>query len=235
MKYAVSDIHGRYDKYCDLLKGLNLGRDDILYVLGDVIDRGSGGFRILRDMAERPNIVGLMGNHEAMAIDALPSLLKLLDHRESELSVRNMSDIDLWLGNGGETSLNDYLGMNTDDANIAIKYMRKLPLYKETHAGGKDFVLVHGGLENFSPSKSLASYKRDEIVWYRPKKNTKYYSEKYTVFGHTPTQLIDDSKENVGTPKIWHGNKLADIDCGCGYKNGRLGCLCLDNMEEIYV
>lgn len=67
------------------------------------------------------------------------------------------------------------------------------------------------------------------------RKSTEYYSDKYTVFGHTPTQLIDNSKENIGMPNIWHGSKWADIYSGCGYKDERLGCLCLDNMEEIYV
>lgn len=43
MKYVVSDIHGCYDKYRELLKVLALSYDDTLYILGDVIDRGSGG------------------------------------------------------------------------------------------------------------------------------------------------------------------------------------------------
>lgn len=167
MKYAVSDIHGRYDKYWELLKALDLGKEDILYILGDVIDRGPEGFHILRDMAERPNVVGIMGNHEAVAVDALPSLLRLIERGEPEFSVRDIQNIGLWFRNGGAASLNDYLQMNTDDAKTALEYMQKLPLYKETHAGGKDFVLVHGGLESFSPSKPLANYKRDEIVWYR--------------------------------------------------------------------
>lgn len=235
MKYVVSDIHGCYDKYRELLKVLALSGNDTLYILGDIIDRGSGGFRILLDMAEHSNVVGLMGNHEAMAIEALPCLLKAKEQGERELSIFDMGKIELWFDNGGRTSLTDYLRLNRNDAEKAMEYMRKLPLYKEVHSGGKDFVLVHGGLEGFFPSKPLASYKRDEIIWYRPEKNTEYFSDKYTVFGHTPTQLIDKRSENINTPKICYGNKWADIDCGCGYKNGRLGCLCLDSMEEIYV
>ena len=40
MTYAVSDIHGCYDKYRELLRAIQLHPDDTLYVLGDVIDRG---------------------------------------------------------------------------------------------------------------------------------------------------------------------------------------------------
>ena len=25
------------------------------------------------------------------------------------------------------------------------------------------------------------------------------------------------------------------VDCGCGFSSGRLGCLCLETKEEIYV
>ena len=76
MTYVVSDIHGCYDKYRELLRVIQLQPDDTLYVLGDVIDRGPDGFKILLDMAQRPNVVGLLGNHEAMAIQALPGIMR---------------------------------------------------------------------------------------------------------------------------------------------------------------
>ena len=75
MNYVVSDIHGCYDKYKKLLERIDLSENDTLYVLGDMIDRGPEGFKILLDMAQRPNVVGLMGNHEAMAVDALSKML----------------------------------------------------------------------------------------------------------------------------------------------------------------
>ena len=78
MVYAVSDIHGCYDKYIDLLNEINCSPDDTLYVLGDVIDRGPDGFKIMLDMAQRPNVVNLLGNHEAMAMDALSRVLSVI-------------------------------------------------------------------------------------------------------------------------------------------------------------
>lgn len=190
MKYAVSDIHGCYDKYRELLKVLALSDNDTLYILGDVIDRGSGGFRILMDMAERSNVIGLMGNHEAMAIEALPCLLKAKEQGERELSIFDMGKIELWFDNGGRTSLTDYLRLNSNDAEKAMEYMRKLPLYKEVHSGGRDFVLVHGGLEGFSPSKPLASYKRDEIVWCRPEKTPNIFPINTPFSGTRPHSLL---------------------------------------------
>ena len=48
MQYAVSDIHGCYDKYINLLRRIDLKDSDTLYVLGDMIDRGPDGLKILR-------------------------------------------------------------------------------------------------------------------------------------------------------------------------------------------
>ena len=40
MIYAMSDIHGQYELFRNLMEQIPLGKDDTLYVLGDVVDRG---------------------------------------------------------------------------------------------------------------------------------------------------------------------------------------------------
>ena len=47
-----------------MLSQLSLRPDDTLYILGDVIDRGPDGVKILQDMMARPNVVPILGNHE---------------------------------------------------------------------------------------------------------------------------------------------------------------------------
>ena len=232
MIYAVSDIHGCYDKYKELLKKIDFGPNDTLYVLGDVIDRGPDGFKIMLDMAQRPNVVNLMGNHEAMALDALHRILNAAEENgEIVLSGDDADTVDLWFYNGGELSLADFLWLNDEQKQIVWEYMSNMPLYKELEAGGQQFVLVHGGLANFSSSHKLDDYTPHEILWCRPEKDTAYFSDKYVVFGHTPVQLL-----NTNAPaKIYRKDNLIDIDCGCVFHSGRLGCLCLDTMEETYV
>ncbi len=41
MIYTMADIHGQYDKYIAMLEKINFSKNDILFVLGDVIDRGA--------------------------------------------------------------------------------------------------------------------------------------------------------------------------------------------------
>lgn len=42
---------------------------------------------------------------------------------------------------------------------------------------------------------------------------------------------------NIVNHKIWKNEKgnLIMCDCGCGFRNGKLGCLCLETKEEFYV
>ena len=76
MVYCTADMHGEFERFRRLLELICFSEEDTLYVLGDVIDRGPHGFKILLDMAQRPNVIGLMGNHEAMAIQALPGIMR---------------------------------------------------------------------------------------------------------------------------------------------------------------
>ena len=232
MIYAVSDIHGCYDKYKELLEKIHFDPNDTLYVLGDVIDRGPDGFKTMLDMAQRPNVVNLMGNHEAMAIKALPRILNAVEENgEIVLTGEDADAVELWFYNGGELSLADFLWLDNKQEQTVWEYMSNMPLYKEVEIGGQQFVLVHGGLEGFSPSRPLDNYTSNEILWCRPKEDTVYYPDKYVVFGHTPVQLLDTN----APAKIYRKDNLIDIDCGCVFHDGQLGCLCLDTMEEIYV
>ena len=236
MIYTVSDLHGCYDKYQKLLETLNLGENDTLYVLGDVIDRGPKGFHMMLDIASRPNVVCLMGNHEAMAKDALPAILGSLEGNSYFLNHRDRENVSLWFRNGGETSLQDFLRLDKAQRDTVWEHLLSLPLYREVEVGNRKFVLVHGGLEHFSPSRPLEEYQPDEILWCRPEPDTVYFPDRCVVLGHTPTHFL---YETMGHPasggKIFRTESFIDIDCGCVYHDGQLGCLCLDTMEEIYI
>ena len=74
MIYVMSDIHGCYQTYLKMLEKIGLRESDTLYILGDVIDRGKDGIKVLMDMMMRPNVIPLLGNHEYMAAISLASL-----------------------------------------------------------------------------------------------------------------------------------------------------------------
>jgi serine/threonine protein phosphatase 1 len=50
----------------ELIKKINFTEDDMLYVLGDIIDRGKSSLDCVDFVRSRSNIVCLTGNHELM-------------------------------------------------------------------------------------------------------------------------------------------------------------------------
>jgi len=105
MVYVMSDIHGCYDKYEKMLRIICLGKEDTLYILGDVVDRGPAGMKILLDIAERENVILLKGNHDYQAGVLLQNLYMLDDEKPSKDLV---DAYKMWLSDGGEESLKEY-------------------------------------------------------------------------------------------------------------------------------
>ena len=87
MIYAISDIHGCFEQYQAMLQEISFSSRDTLYVLGDVIDRGPDGIRILQDMMLRSNVLPLLGNHEFTAGVCLPWLM-------DEVTGQSLSSLD---------------------------------------------------------------------------------------------------------------------------------------------
>ena len=237
MTYVMSDIHGCYEKYRDMLETIEFAADDTLYVLGDVLDRGPDGFKILLDMSARPNVVGLLGNHELLAASILPALLRAICQGEGQpLDRTEQKLMQEWIQNGGKPSILQLLRLSGEEMEIVCEYLPELSAYEEVTVGGRRFVLVHAGLEHFSPARPLEEYSLEDLLFCRPDPGTSYFSDKTLVFGHTPTRLLH---RQIGAPeqpdRIFHRGTMIGIDCGCGHPNGRLGCLCLDTMEDFYV
>ena len=233
MIYVLSDLHGHYDKYTAMLQKIALKPTDTLYVLGDVLDRGPDGFKILLDMMLRPNVVPLLGNHEFFAAVCLPWLLEeITDESITRLEDSHMGALSEWIANGGNTSLAELAKLSRAEREELLDYIRDMDLYVEVEAGGRSFVLTHAGLNHFLPDKPLDKYELEDFVFGRQiDMNASYYPDRTLVYGHTPTLLIPG---NLRPGYIYQGSGHIDIDCGCGF-GGQLGCLCLDTMEEFYV
>lgn len=57
MRYLISDIHGCYEQYRELLDKINFSKDDELYILGDSMDRGPDPIKVIQDLIPRPNAI----------------------------------------------------------------------------------------------------------------------------------------------------------------------------------
>ena len=230
MIYAISDLHGHLEKYREMLEQIEFTSEDTLYVLGDVIDRGPDGIPILQDMMFRSNVFPLLGNHEFTAAVCLPWLMeKVTDQSLDALDESQIAALSEWIANGGGVTLQSLQQLSVEERMDILEYFHEMELFAEVEAGGRSFVLTHSGLENFSPDRPLSDYTLEEFLFCRPTLETVYFPDRLLVFGHTPTRFLS------GQDKILHRKTWVDIDCGCAASTGRLGCLCLDTMEEFYV
>ncbi|MBE7021223.1 MAG: serine/threonine protein phosphatase [Ruminococcaceae bacterium] len=231
MIYVMSDIHGAYDKYKRMLDKIDFKEEDTLYILGDVIDRGEDGIKILFDMMMRDNVFPFLGNHEYMAYGALKSLSTEITEEIIDTDVKNILELyEAWMENGGASTLKKFRELSLDERESVFDYIEEFAGVEEIKVNGKSFVLVHGTLENFSPERPFDDYSVNEIVWGRCDYDRVYFPDKYLVTGHTPTALIAPGYRG----KIYKKNNHIAIDCGVHF-TGVLGCICLDTSEEFYV
>lgn len=225
--YVMSDIHGEYEKFMTLLDKINFSPNDILYVLGDIIDRGPHPIKILQEMMKHKNIKPILGNHEFMAVNCLPFLEKKHEDKIDERVVREMLN---WKMNGNETTIKEYHKLSKKEQKEIINYLQEFYVFVELCVNDCCYILVHAGLGNFSPEKELSDYWLKDILWTRPDYSKKYFENKYVITGHTPTYKI---KENPRPGYIFRANNHIAIDCGACFGK-RLGAICLETGEEFY-
>lgn len=230
--YVISDIHGQYDMFMELLGKIKLKETDTLYVLGDVLDRGPHPIQTLRKLMEMPNAVCMVGNHELMALECLKFLMKEITNMSiDELDEKMLDNLVTWQYNGSKTTIDEFGKLDLQTKQDVIDFIEDLLLYEELTVNGKDYLLVHAGLGNFSPEKDIEDYSLHDLIWVRADYDVQYFDDTYVISGHTPTQTIED---NPRPGYIYRKNNHIAIDCGAHYPGGRLAAICLDTGEEFY-
>lgn len=236
MIYICSDIHGLYDRYIRLLDTIQLKDTDTLYVLGDAIDRGPDGIRILQDMMQRRNVEFFMGNHEHMMLMYLFGF-----------------DPTAWMldCNGGKTTFEDFRQLSETEQAEIISYLNSSWIVKILKINGKRYSLSHIGIIDTDTDKradflSKETDVRDlqKMVWgmspYDLEKILSYPEELCpTVFvtGHIVTRRYSFGfdEDDVVYSDFDNGCRYVDIDCGCALSDGSgaLSCLKLDEETGI--
>ena len=230
MIYVLSDIHGNLRRFESIMNQINLQSDDTLYILGDIIDRNPDGIKILRIIMKMPNVKMLLGNHEYMMMKALGHC-KNVD--EAKVNT-NWKQRRLWYKNGGKTTHNCLKQIQLDQRSELFRYIQSLPTNIDIEVYGVKYKLVHASPEEnyITQYKYSENYRNSQefAVWERWNENQQIPEGYVLIFGHTPTCYL----QNEEPWSIWKGRNAIGIDCGCGYEEGRLGCLRLDDMQEFY-
>ncbi len=233
MIYASSDLHGYpLDSFLRLLESAGFGESDFLYVLGDVIDRnGDGGIAMLRWMMGRPNVELILGNHEAMMLSCTSWFDEIREDNIRNLNPDQMKQLLHWLRNGANPTILSLKELKKKDPEVftdIVDYVQEAPLYAAVSAGGRDFLLVHSGLGNFSPGKKLSAYEPEELLWHRPSADEVFFPDVLTVFGHTPAGYSFGEEGRMYRTDTW-----IDIDTGAA-GGGAPMLLRLDDLQPFY-
>lgn len=215
---VISDIHGCYDEFNELLKVAKYNpQEDKLILLGDYIDRGFKSKEVVEQVKrfnEEWGVITLRGNHDQMFLDFLDDV-----------------DESTFLYNGGLSTITSYCGLNwfEDDFNSLrlqkakeyikkhysnhIQFLRTLPYHHEEN----NHIFVHAGLNPLY--EDWTKQPKDEFLWVRDMfLNNPTSTEKTVVFGHTPTVNMQDTED------IWFGEGKIGIDGGCVF-GFQLNCL----------
>jgi serine/threonine protein phosphatase 1 len=173
---AIGDIHGCLAALTTLIDAIDPGPEDTLITLGDHIDRGPDSRGVLDrliSLAERCEVVPLMGDHEEMLVDAL----------------QNITALKRWLTCGGSETLRSYgwiLGTSRRPLTDWIPEAHRgfLVGCRSYHETERHF-FVHAG---FLPELKLEEQPGQALRWRVTDSKTAipHHSGKVAVVGHTP-------------------------------------------------
>jgi serine/threonine protein phosphatase 1 len=200
--FALSDLHGNYNLWKQIKSYLRA--DDVVYILGDVIDRGDDGITILQEIFADSRFTMLKGNHE--------DLLYKAERPDNEKSA------NFWYKNhqinGGFPTEEALHQLPLDEQNLLLDKINKLPCVKiYRNPQGKKILLTHSG----SGKCHFGKYGLNSLLWDRTRCNENWmplgFEDWYFVFGHTPVQtlsnLVHRDKNNIYA----EGHKV-DLDFG---------------------
>lgn len=167
--YVISDIHGEYDMFMELLDIISFKDLDVLYVLGDVLDREPNPIKTLKKLMKMPNVVCIIGNHELMALESLQFLMQeVASDGIKKLDAQMLDAFLVWAEhNGGQTTIGEFRQLNRDEQNEIIEFLKDFSVYEEIDVAGKKYLLVHAGLGMYFPGKDIEDYSLEELVWKR--------------------------------------------------------------------
>lgn len=224
--YVSSDWHAAQWAWSTVQEFLNF--NDMLYFLGDAVDRGAGlnndgGWTMLKQMVEDPRVIYLKGNHEQILVDAFSYLN---DYRA----------INLCSINGGMNTLN--AARCDPEAQKYIDIIKKLPTY--TCPNGTKIFLSHSGSTNIDNEHDLLWDRTEYLTWQN------YTNYDYVIHGHTaPRHIMEDFQKvnnfynlekKYAVPAYtggayWYYPWRCTVDCGTVLSN-QITLLNIDTFEE---
>lgn len=222
MTYVVSNLHGQLDQFQSLLREIRFNDQDVMYVLGDMVDYGEKSIDLLCDLSMRFNVIPIVGEHDYRACRLLGEIDKML--RDGSMPEPEIfAEMTEWMRDGGQKTIEDFKALDDDMKEGVLEYLADLSLYEEIEVKGKKYLLVHAGIADFDADTPLDDYMPEDFISEPIDPNRTYFEGVTVIAGHIPQK-----------GKIVRTDNCILIDCGAAV-DGSLGCLCLENGKEYYI
>ena len=225
MRYAISDIHGEYSLFLELMNKINFSAVDEIYVCGDILEKGDDSVKLAMWLFLHPNVHCIRGNHEEMFLKYYNSLMKETEDYEAVLA-----KLQAYLGGDG------YL-LDWD----TVEKIEALPYYIETD----DFICVHAGvpLDKNNGIPPLETVMPEEFLYNRKFKRPDVLpaSRKCVFYGHTSSMDVYSDSRIITylrgeDPKSKDFKDYIKVHLDAGTSTGGwLGCFCIDTCETYFV
>ena len=225
MIYVISDIHGDYPSFYKMLLKINFSSSDYLYILGDVVDKGSDNLYLLEFIRHMENACLIKGNHEYLFERYLQGTITAL----------------LWDACGGSATRSEADSLPEEKKRKLLAYLKMLPIYKiiTVKSGyNADYAVRDPETGLIDIRKSVDQTAAADMERYLFSNDIHFIPasvrfDRKIIVGHYPVIFLPDQ----GTARIYHGSRYTDIDTGNERRDagGRLSCLRLDDGREFYV
>ena len=222
MTYVISDIHGNYKKFLDLLEQIKLKDEDILYLLGDLVDYGEESMELIEDVSLRLNVYPIAGEHDFLAVRMLRGFDNMLKSGATP-DAEYVAEMTQWVKDGGQPTLEAFRALDEDAREGVLEYLEEMTLFEDLKIKGKRYVLVHAGVADYDAGSDLEDYLPEDFFSEPLDASYALIEDATVVVGHVPTQ----------SGKITRGEGSIFMDCGA-CEGGKLACLCLETGREYY-
>lgn len=224
--YVISDLHGQYKLFKKLLEKAAFSGGDKLYMLGDAIDRGPDGIKILRHVMDAPNMEFLLGNHELMMLNSIDP------EGRATADYANIPGFDapLWIYyNGGHTTYDRYRRLKKSERQRLLHWLFSRPLATVVTVKDKTYHLSHSYFNRDLidvPFSKIEDYQDAwDIAWLSPFREDLYapiqeYMELKPwnfIIGHVPVchiPLKGGPSQELAPIRV---ENVMDIDGGCAH------------------